>query len=363
MIPERSRDITADWLNDALHEGGSLRDANIVSIRHEPWGVGEGFVSDMARLTVQYDREGRSLPKTMIAKLPTSFEAARAAVRPFNIYEREIRFYSEVAPQSPMRTPGFIYGDADSERDRYILLLEDCSCYQQLDQIKGLDIEQTKLVAVKLADFHARWWDSPDLLSFPWMARPGGPEATALIGTFRFCWDACCQVEGFAAMLPEGALEAGRKVYEQYQWLVESVSDENVTISHFDFRIDNMFFDWGAPQDPLIIFDWGGASISRGVGDLAYMLGASVTTDLRRGIEGDVVKLYHDRLLERGVPRYSFEECRVDYLKGLLFFTFVGALAFSSLDMSDSRGSELIRVGMQRYFTSIVDNDAISVLP
>ena len=34
MIPARSIDITADWLNEVLHTSGFLRDANIESITH-----------------------------------------------------------------------------------------------------------------------------------------------------------------------------------------------------------------------------------------------------------------------------------------------------------------------------------------
>ena len=363
MIPARSKDITAEWLNEALHSSGFLRGANITALQHEPWGVGEGFVSDMARLTVTYDPEVPRLPKTMIAKLPTTYESARAVALQFNVYEKEIRFYIEVAPRSPIRAPGLIYGEVDSERQKYVLILEDCSCYAQIDQITGLDDDQTKLVALKLADFHARWWDAEDLFSFLWIPKPRGAEAMALIDTFRVCWDVSVQNEEFVRALPEGGREAGLKIYEHYPWLIESVPDNHLTITHLDFRVDNMFFDWATADDPLIVFDWGGASVGRGVGDLAYMLGGSVATELRRTLEKDVVKLYYERLLEGGVSSYSFDECWNDYLKGLLFFTFIGVLAVASLDMSDPRGTELLRVAIPRYFTSIVDNDATSVLP
>ncbi|MBC8477688.1 MAG: hypothetical protein H8D49_05020, partial [Dehalococcoidia bacterium] len=78
MIPTASKDITANWLNEVLHESGFLKDVDITSIGYEQWGVGEGFVSDMARLTLNYDREAPHLPRTVIAKLPTSFESAHA---------------------------------------------------------------------------------------------------------------------------------------------------------------------------------------------------------------------------------------------------------------------------------------------
>ncbi len=62
-LPETTKDITVDWLNQALHENGFLGNANIVSLEHEPIGVGQGFLSDMARLTLAYDRDAPICPE------------------------------------------------------------------------------------------------------------------------------------------------------------------------------------------------------------------------------------------------------------------------------------------------------------
>ncbi len=363
MIPGQTKDITAEWLNEALHANGFLKDARIVSLEHEPIAAGQGFMSDMAKLTVAYDREALNLPTTMIAKLPATYESARTVAMQLNLYEREIRFYQEAAPKSPIRTPGLICGEVDAANQRYALLLEDCSHCEQLDQTVGIDYEQAKLAALKLADFHARWWDADDLGSFDWLPRPNDPVVMALIDIFKACWDACAQNEGFRKMLPAGGWEAGLKLSEHYAWLIEDIPENNLTLSHIDYRADNMFFDPDTPDDPLIVFDWGGTVIARGVTNLAYLLGGSLTIDLRRQVEKDLVKLYYQRLLDRGVSGYSYDECWTDYLKGLLIFTIIAVLAFTTLDMSDPRGVELLRVALDRWFTSIVDNNATSVLP
>jgi len=361
MIPARSKDITSDWLNNVLHACGFLGDANIKAMTHEPWGVGEGFVSDMARLTLDYDRDAAHLPRTMIAKLPTTYESARAVAMLFNLYEREIRFYSEVAPQSPIRTPGLIYYDIDSESQRYILIMEDCSGYTQIDQIVGLDYEQTKRVTLMIADFHAHWWDADNLFSFPWMPKPKGPEAMALIDTYRGCWDFSAQSEEFKAFLPEGGYEAGVAIHKHFPWLVEDVRDNNITIAHFDFRVDNMFFDFENTENPISVFDWGSAVVNGGILDLAYLLGGSITIELRRKIEKEIVQLYLDRLSQKGVSGYSFDDCWTDYLKGLMCYAYIPVLGFTSLDLSDERAVQLGEAMIKRHFTAIVDNDATSI--
>lgn len=364
VIPEKSRDITADWLNEVLHQNGFLKDASIVSLKHEPMGIGEGFLSDMARLTVTYDRDIPGIPATMIAKLPTSYESARAIGMQLNLYEREIRFYIEILPKSPIRTPYLIYGVVDSENQRYVLLMEDCSHYTPADpELKGLDYEQTKIIAAKISDFHARWWDSDDLFSFPWLPKPDSPGRMASIDTFRSSWDICAQIEDFRKVLPEGGWEAGLKINEQMHWLVEDAPNDNLTIRHTDMRSDNMFFDWDTPDNPLIVFDWGMVSIGRGTGDLAFLLGFSLSTDMRRKIEKEMIDLYYQSLLNKGVSGYPFDEFWTDYRKALLRFTTIPVIAYAKLDHSDSRSTKLLNVALNRWFSSIIDNDATRVLP
>lgn len=366
-LPETTKDITVDWLNQALHENGFLGNANIVSLEQEPIGAGQGSISDIARLTLVYDRDAPHLPGTVIAKLPTSYPPIRELgmrAKP-NIHEREIRFYKEVAPQSPLRTPGLIYGGIDSENQRYVLLIEDCSRYTPADpRLEGLTYEQTKIVALKLADFHARWWDAENLLSFPWMQKLRGSDLTVrLTEGFRAMWDICAQLEDFRLVLPDGGWEAGLKMYQQRQWLLENMPGDKLTIFHFDLRADNMFFDWDTPEDPLIVFDWATPTIGRGVMDLSVTLGFSIATDLRRQVEKDMVKLYYERLLDRGVSGYSFDECWTDYLRGLLEKTGLPIAGYSSKELSDPRLKKLVRIMLQRCFSAIVDNEATSLLP
>ncbi len=363
-LPETTKDITAGWLDEVLHDNGYLKVESIVSIKHEAVGTGEGFLSDMARLTLEYSRESPDLPETMLAKLPTSHESSRTIAMALRLYEREIKFYLEVAPISPVRTPGLIYADIDSENKRYVLLMEDCSGYTPADPgLKGLDYEQTKTVVLKIADFHIRWWDNEGLQSFPWLPKPQSKGRFATIDFFRKGWDTCAESEDFKRILPEGGWEAGLKIYEHFPWLVEIASENNLTIRHTDLRPDNMFFDWNTPENPLILFDWSLASVGRGADDIAFLLGFSLATDFRRQVEKEMLQLYYQRLLDNGISNYSSEEYQEDYLKALLHFTANPLVAYASLDTSNPRKAELSALVLNRWFSATVDNDATSILP
>ncbi|MFX0029801.1 MAG: phosphotransferase [Candidatus Hermodarchaeota archaeon] len=363
MIPKRTKRITSEWLNEVLHNSGYLKNVNIDSISREPWGAGEGFVSDMARLTITYDKQSSDLPKTMIVKMPTTFRTALAIAEQYNLYEREIRFYTEVAPKSPVRVPGVIYHDFDKETKKNILILDDCSCFEQIDQIKGLNKDQTKKVIDVIAEFHSRWWDAPDLYSFDWMPKPKDEVSRSLVDTYRSSWDLSVKSEEFLDTLPEGGLEAGQKIHEQFPWLVMDIPDDNMTISHFDFRVDNLFFDWNNKENPIIVIDWGSAVVNGGILDIGYLLAESVEIDLRRKIEKDMVKHYIKRLEEKEITGFDFDFAWENYLKALMCYAYIPALGFSQLDRSDPRAMNLFEVITKRQFQAIVDNDAISICP
>jgi len=364
-IPKRTKRITSEWLNRILHDSGYLKDFNIESISREPWGEGEGFMSDMARLTITYDKESPELPKTMIVKMPTTFRTALTIALQYNLYEKEIRFYTEVAPKSPIRVPGLIYSDYDLDAKKFILILEDCSCYKMVDQIEGLNYEQTKQAINSIADFHARWWDAPDLFSFDWMPTPKDEAIKkAFTDTFRNSWDLAVKSESFLEILPEGGRKAGEKVYKQFPWLLNNVTDENLTIIHFDYKADNMFFDPENSENPIIIFDWASSLISAGLVDIGYLLGGSIKIDLRRQIEKEMIKLYLKRLEENRITiDMDFDEVWENYLSSLMFYAWGPPLGFTQLDISDPRATELFKESANRFFRAIIDNDATSVLP
>jgi aminoglycoside/choline kinase family phosphotransferase len=296
--------------------------------------------------------------------MPTTFRTALAVALQYNLYEKEIRFYTEIAPKSPIRVPGLIYSDFNSEAKKYILILEDCSCYKIVDQVEGLDYEQTKQAIISIADFHARWWDAPDLLSFDWIPKPHDDTlAMSFIDTFRNSWDLAVKSQEFLDFLPEGGLEVGKKIYKHFPWLLSGVPDENLTIVHFDYRADNMFFDSENSENPVITIDWQLPLISGGILDVAYLLSGSIKIDLRRKIETEIIKLYLKQLEENGITGLDFDTAWDAYLRSLMAYAYLPPLSFTRLDGSDPRAIELGKAHFNRLYGAIIDNDATSLFP
>ena len=201
-LPATTKDITVDLLNEVLHENGFLGNSDIVSLKHEQIGVGEGFMSDIARLSIKYDSEGNNLPTSIVVKLPTSFPPARKAGMESGAYERETRFYTEVASKSPLRTPETIYTYLNQDEQQYILIMKDYSHCKKIDISEGADEELAKTIIIKMADFHTRWWDAKNLHSFPWIPRMDNSYKAFVMKQYQSVIHECLNLEGFERIVP-----------------------------------------------------------------------------------------------------------------------------------------------------------------
>ena len=362
--PASTKDISAGWLNEVLKENGFLGEARISSIRHEQIGVGEGFTGDLARIHLSYEAQSANLPSSIIAKLPTSFEPARIVCMRLGIYAREINFYRHIAPSSPIRTPRCYLGLIDRDRDRYVLLLEDCAKYSPADpQLRGINYEQAQAITLAMADFHARWWDDPRLSSFSWLTQAKESFQDYDIESYRRMWETSSSTEEFRRILPKGGYEASKAIYERFHLLRDHSPRVNLTIVHTDMKADNVYFDHSNKEQPVIVLDWATPRVWRGVEDISRLLGTSVHEELRREREKDLVRKYFDRLVERGVSGYTYQECWEDYLRGYLGFSIFPLATFTIADRSVKRTNEHAIQNLVRWFSAIVDNDATKLLP
>ena len=361
-LPATTKDITVEWLNVVLHENGFLVDTEIISLTHESMGEGFGAFSDMAKLSIHYSKNDLNLPNTMIAKLPPIGERRETTLQ-LNMFEKEISFYQEIVPISPIRTPNVYYSAIDTSAQKYILLMEDCSYCTSLDpNLRGFNQKEMYKLVLQLGDFHSRWWDDQRLSSFKWIPMPGAPEDALYSTIFRKIWEGCSLNDEFKSLLPYGAWENGLRIYEKYDSLIQSLPISKVTIIHSDLRAENFFFDWGDSDNPIVIYDWALARIGRGPVDLAFPLGVYVDTELHRKIEKDILVSYHKRLLEKGVSDYTFDECWDDYRVGLLLRLLNTLNIFYKAAQEHERMKRFAQLAIPRMFSTIVESDAVSLL-
>src|SRR4029079_19802095 len=107
-------------------------------------GVGVGLLGELLRVEPRYAGDDLDAPASMIVKLPTHAAQNKAIGMAFQFYERELRFYREVAPTAKVRVPRCWYSDMDLAAEEFVLVLEDLSHLQLADQVAGVSPARAK---------------------------------------------------------------------------------------------------------------------------------------------------------------------------------------------------------------------------
>ncbi len=165
MTPEQ---ITSHWLSSVFDADVELTD----SAR-----VGDGLVGMNLRLSL--GSRDPEVPPTVIAKLPSPDPTSRATGIALRNYEREVKFYAEIAPTVAIRVPRCFHGDWTAEDGDFVLLLEDLAPAQQGDQIAGCDDDIARRSVLELARLHGPRWADPKLADYEFLSRRTPDDSAA----------------------------------------------------------------------------------------------------------------------------------------------------------------------------------------
>lgn len=355
-FPKGPEDVTPEQLTAALRTTAAIASgASVRSFEAEQIGIGVGILALLWRLTITYDPPN-SGPSTVVLKLPHTMPESRFIADAFRFYLREVRFYEQMAHRSPIGTARRFYSSFDEASGDFVLLMEDLGERRMVDQVEGCTPEDAAVVVRALARHHATFWSSPELSALDWGCRIIDPPNPQALGpALRASWPII--ESGFADLLPGAMLDAARRLPDHIEPLMAALSEPPVTLLHGDARLDNVFFG-----DTLTVVDWQICGIGRGPYDVAYFLSQSLRSEDRKATEGDIVRAYHETLVDGGVDGYSFEGCWEDYRKATLFVA-VYPLNAGSVDLVNERAVELFRCMLSRSVAAITDLDALEFLP
>ena len=102
-------------------------------------------------------------------------------------------------------------------------------------------------------------------------------------------------------------------LYPQLAW--ERLTKKNITIINCDAHFWNFFYlkDIENGKSRAKLFDWEGWVLGVGTIDLAFMIGLFWYPERRHLMEEDLVKRYHNQLLNLGVRNYDWDDFWYDY--------------------------------------------------
>ncbi len=359
-IPATSSALTPEWLTGALRAGGTLPEGSVQSVAVEDIGAGHGMTGEVARVNFTLDAIEAPLPTHMVAKFPTAEPQNLQVAQSLGLYAREVGFYQHLAAAAPIRTPQIYFAHIEPSTQAFVLLMEDFDGARIGDQVAGASDADVYTAITGIAKLHAAWWDKVDTPATAGLFDFANPDfVTAVQGLFQ------AYVGPAQEKFPELFTSRGRRIIEAYAPKVaEHVRDMasgRRTFVHGDYRADNLFFDLSNGDDFAVV-DWQVCGRSSGLYDVACFLAGSVSSELRRDIERDVLVAYHQTLLEAGVEDYSFDECWEAYRHAVLAIIIGAVYAAGGFEVGNERGRTLAAAGLARSLAAIEDLDADAFL-
>ena len=342
---ERPDDLTADWLTAALGAG------TVEAFSTER--IGTGQMSECYRVALTY-ADGASGPESVVLKVAASDPASRQTGLALGLYEREVRFYTDIAPGlggpvAPCYSSGF-----DGETGVFHLLLGDAAPATVGDEIRGATVEQALLAMTELGHLHAPLLGQIAMADVEWLNRDS-PMNQALIAALY---------AGFVERYGDDIAPAHREVCERlvgsFDAYLAEAPDLVHGLVHGDYRLDNMLFGQSGADRPLTVVDWQTVTWGPATMDVAYFIGCALADDVRRDNYDALLGAYHTAL--GPAPLLSVDDVR-EGVRRQAFFGVMMAIVSSMLVERTERGDEMFMTMLRRHSQHVLDTDALATLP
>ena len=380
FIPSGPQDVTPERLTEILRGRQLLRQARVTGFDTEILGEGEGFLGTIVRFKLVYERPEEGAPATVIGKFPTGSGPNRGMAQVGGLYEREVRFYNDLADRVPIKKPVLYHAVADPSpkvdlnrverwlaripawlirpcvrlllwfgkrsRRRSALFIEDLAPGRPGDQVKGCSLDEALVIVRQLGAMHAGWWERRELDELDWI-----PPANYLA---RFSHRMVSKLRGASF---EELAARHPIVRELVAWLdvhavemMDHLAEPPRTLLHGDYRLDNMALLGTGADVRMTLFDWQTMILGRGPFDLAYFVTGNLTVEESRKAEEPLLHAYHEALVANGVTGYDLEACRRDYdiAKLAIFYRIHLANDVDLIDMQNARGDALFDAWIER---------------
>lgn len=340
-VPRGFEDLTVEWVTTALADvSEGARATDLAAIR-----IGKGNVADSVRLVPVWDRP-TSAPSSVVAKVPSSAEASRAAGFWTRTYEIEAAFYNDLADSLWVNRPHCYLARYAPEQEAYVVLMEDLAPAEPLDQVEGCDPADAAAVMPELASLHAPLWGDSGLLDLDWLDRPSPAQARRTLEVIPRLLSPF--LERYRHRVDPEVVDLSRYLMDRLEaYLLDRPGSWSVV--HGDFRLDNLLF--GGAR--VVVVDWQTVKIGPPLSDVSYFIGSALVEEQRREHEYHLVLSYHQHLMDAGVD-VTLEECWAGYRR-YAFDGLIMGIAASMVVAQTPRGDDMFMAMVNRHGHQALD--------
>ncbi len=357
-IPEGADSLTAEWLHGALVAGGRTDCPPIRRMACEAIGEGVGLMAEILRCELTFAQNSRP-PESVIVKLPSDKPANRKLGRRWELYQREYRYYRRMASESPIRSPALLYGAFEARTHRFVLILEDLRSMTTAGQVDGASPAQVRRAVRAVARLHGKYWDRVEPLTGSGFDETLAPQVwMGLQVSYLLSLPRALRLlsDSWSEEMQDLAEEYGLRLVDHFGQLAR----EPKTFVHGDYRLDNMFF---GEEDGFAVVDWQNCGVSNGLYDVAYFFAGSVSSEVRRAIERDTLREYHDTVRSLGTRDFTFARCWRLYRETLLACLILPVIVAAQLEEVPGRQLRLRDAIAQRTAAAARDLAIGALLP
>ena len=332
-------DLAAGWLSAALQQEVTSVD----SVTR----IGHGLMSRTFRVAYTTDAGAASL----IAKIPASDADSRSTALRDDVYHREVSFYRAIAPSGGLALPHCHFSAYDEATNDFTLLLEDVEGATVIDQLDGCDVATAHRVAATIAAVQGPLLDSDALAHTASLNRPN-PFSQELV----------------QSLLPRLRERVGGHLTPEIGRVVDALAgsldawsaflDGPRGLQHGDCRLDNILLS----PTRCVLVDWATVLSGSPLADLSFFLGGSMTVELRRRHEQELVDAYVTALSRAAGREIDRDWCNEEYRRRSFLGVLQSIMAFASVEQTE-RGDRLFLTMLQRHSTHVLDSDAMDLLP
>ncbi len=399
VFPARIDEISVDLLTKILSERtpGVVVDG-ITVLDHAQCGDGLASTADRVSLSLSYvDGKRGDLPERMMLKtiflhpvfrfgLPMIIALARfvslldkipilgrvsspGIFSLINIYQRffphapeamyanEVNFYRSIRYEVELEAPLSFASVIDENNGQFGIFMEDLALRSARfpNAITGVSLQEMKNLIINLAGLHAAYWESPrfetDLNWLPTTMQGGMYPVFNAIGLHLIRDQVAknCFKQALLAPLNRSLDELWAGLWKSQQ----TIYQQPMTLLHGDTHIGNTYV---LPDGKAGMLDWQLMVKGPWCHDITYLMITGLDVQTRRAHEKELLNLYRETLLEKGVRNGpTEEEAWLLYRQTAIWGLVIGWL----ITPPQNYGDEITTANISKLSTAMQDLDAL----
>ncbi len=352
-IPVNMDQVTPEWLTQVMALQPGSEGCRIIDRHVEYPNVEGGFISQLARIALEYEAKPDALPDSVIVKMAPLDETKRGISKSFGYYQREVAFYKFFAQDCPANPPKPYHANIDATEDNFVVVIEDIGSQDPHKFFGGCTVAEANSALRAIGGLHAKYWGERNLAGHDWV-----PRLSQMVPTLMTMVQQVLPrfTAKFSYLMPRELRDGLEYAAENYDRILDAMQHfRDQTLCHFDAHVGNFAFENGRAR----LFDWQAFQVGSGSIDVASFINGSFHEEEdRRAALPELLSTYHEALVDGGVADFSRQDVEDHYHRQAANLWVLIPLLAGAFIGGGERDETMATTWLPRIFSALEDSDA-----